>query len=422
MTYEFEYLMHLLGYSAQGKDIQTPRQAIDWNFLFRLANEQTALPLLAYALKKAPDIACPAELKDQAISDMRSAAISNCIRVNGVMKLLGVFKKAGIHAVVLKGFSVAKEYQAPECRISGDADIWVKPADENRACEVIKRQGFKVESRWENGHHAVCHHPQLGCVELHVILYDEIVEDVWFNKTDGDEFVREPHEKVITPDGEYYTLGKTDNMIFLTLHMIKHFVISGISLKMMLDVALFMKNHVHEVDFQRFWVTMRDLEFDVCVSTILWAMVHYGGFHEDDFPGIAATEPQKIFLLLDDLESGGWLGMKDKENREDGWHAYNRERLLENRSEAGYRAYMIKWQHASYWNALFPSRELMAKRYRYVIDKPWLIFYAWIYRLIFLGMAYLKSGHMGSRIVKDEGILAARGKERLERFRKLGML
>lgn len=422
MTYDFEYLMHLIGCCSQGKPVQPPRQIVDWSALFRLANEQQVMPLLAYALKQTPDTSCPAELKERAITEMRSAAISNMMRIDGIMKLLDSFERQGIRAVLLKGYDVAQEYRAPECRISVDTDLWINPKDEKRACEFLKQQGFKVEPRWKNGHHSVCHHPRLGCVELHVILYDEIVEDVWFNGTDGREFVREPLVRKVIAEGEYYALGQTDSLIFLTLHMVKHFIMTGMSLKMILDVALYYKNHAHTIDIDRFWTTLRDLKYDVFIATVFRAMIRYFGFLEQDFLRKLDVDPEAVSLILTDLESGGWMGMKDKENREDGWHAYNRERMLETRSDKGYRAYMRRWQMPNYLKAVFPSIDQLSKRYPYISARPWLVPYAWIHRLIFRGSRYVRSGQMNRRIVDDNDALTDIGRERLEAFRKLGML
>jgi hypothetical protein len=420
MSPEFKYLMSFCGNSSQGTKPEAPPDQLDWNKLYRLSNEQTVSTLLAYALKTNPSISCPESIRTSAIASMRTAAINNYMRRERILALLRIFEDTGIHAVLLKGYAVAGEYCSPECRVSADTDVWVAPVDEERACELLKRQGFSVDPRWKNGHHAVCHHPTMGCLELHVILYDEIVEEVWFNKMDGSEFIQEPHEWVKTDVGSYYSLGKTDYIIFLTLHMIKHFIISGMSLRMMLDVALFYKNHIGEFDIERFWNTMRSLKYECCVNTILWAMVMYAGFSH--FVGMSDTPPENIDEILDDLELGGTMGIKDKQNREEGWHAFNREKLMQSKSGIGYKLYMIKWQSSGYLKALFPDKRTLAKRYPYVNDKTWLIPYAWVHRLIFRGIVRLRRGEIKSNIVSDESKLAVSGKERLEMFRRLGMI
>ena len=329
---------------------------------------------------------------------------------------------AGIPAVLLKGYAIDDCYALPESRMCGDADIWINPKDEDRACELMKEQGFTVEPRWKNGHHAVCNHPILGCVELHVILYDEIVEDVWFGKMDGSEYVREPHMLIESEDGKYYTLGYTDHFIFLALHMIKHFILSGLTLQMMLDVALYFKKHAGRIDVDRVWNTVRSLHYDKLFSCILWAMVQYCGFSKTDFPGICSEASEQVETILDDLEEGGWMGYADKAAREDGWKEYNRQILMKNKSKLQYWLYMLRWNMGLYMKALFPTKQALAVRYPYILKHPFLIPYVWLHRLIFRGGKAVKNGALTNYIVSDEQNASATGKERIQMFQNLNML
>ena len=286
----------------------------------------------------------------------------------------------------------------------------------------MKQQGFSVEPRWKNGHHAVCHHPSLGCVELHVILYDEIVEEVWFGKMDGSEFVIQPHLHIESEDGKYYTLGYTDHFVFLALHMIKHFIISGLTAQMMMDVALYFKKHKAEIDVDRFWNTINSLHYDKLLNSILWAMVRYCGFSKDDLPGICAEAPEQVDMILSDLEEGGWMGYTDKEAREEGWHEYNRQILIEKKSKLQYWLYMLRWKMDMYVSAMFPTKKTLAKQYPYVHKYPILMPWAWLHRLIFRGSRAVKKGALTAYIVTDESKVSAAGKDRVQMFRKLKML
>lgn len=68
-------------------------------------------------------------------------------------------------------------------------------------------------------------------------------------------------------------------------------------------------------------------------------------------------------MILDDLESGGWLGKIDEKAREEGWYEYNRQLLMKNRSKAQYLLFMLHWKIGAYLKALFPSRKTLAIRY-----------------------------------------------------------
>lgn len=422
MTNEFKALMQLVGAAAQGKALQKLPDDLDWARIERLANEQAVQTLLGYALRLSPALDCPAELRESLVLQMRQEAFSNHAWKHSTLQLLAEMNAAGIPALLIKGYALADCYAAPDCRMSGDTDLLIEPKNEKRACAFMKANGFAVERRWTNGHHDVCHHPRLGCVELHVMLYDEIVEDVWFGRMDGREFVCEPPIEAETPDGCYRTLGYTDHMIFLMLHLIKHFIMTGMSLRMMLDVALFFSHHAERIDSARFWKTMESLKYGTIAQSILWAMVRYCGIDQTSLPGLCGDCPESVEMILDDLESGGWLGEMDKKAREEGWYEYNRQRLTKSRGKARYWLYMILWKKDIYIKALFPSRETLAIRYPCVRKHAALIPFVWLHRLVFRGSQALKNGALTSYIVTDEKRVAASGQKRVQMFEKLGML
>lgn len=422
MTNEFKALMQLVGAAAQGKALQKLPDDLDWARIERLANEQAVQTLLGYGLRLSPALDCPAKLRESLVSQMRQEAFSNHAWKHSTLQLLAEMNAAGIPALLIKGYALADCYAAPDCRMSGDVDVLIDPKDEKRACAFMKAQGFCVEHRWAKGHHDVCHHPQLGCVELHVMLYDEIVEDVWFGRMDGREFVCEPPIEAETPDGCYRTLGYTDHMIFLMLHLIKHFILTGMSLRMMLDVALFFSRHAERIDSARFWKTMESLKYGTIAQSILWAMVRYCGIDATSLPGLCEVCPKQVGMILDDLENGGWLGKIDEKAREEGWYEYNRQLLMKNRSKAQYLLFMLRWKTGAYLKALFPSRKTLAIRYPCVQKSVIVIPFVWVHRLIFRGSRAVKKGALTTCIVTDEKKIGASAQERVQMFKNLGMM
>lgn len=422
MTNEFKALMRLAGAAAQGKAISDLPDNLDWAKLEKLANEQGIQALLGYALRLSPGLGCPEELRERLVSQMRQLAFSNNAWKSSILRLLQQMNDAGIPARLIKGYAVADCYAVPDCRVSGDTDLLIDPKDEKRACAFMKENGFSVEQRWTNGHHDVCQHPQLGCVELHVMLYDEIVEDVWFGRMDGREFLCEPTMEVSAQDGCYHTLGYTDHMIFLMLHSIKHFIQTGMSLQMMLDVALFFVHHADQINSSRFWRTMESLKYGTAAQNILWAMVQYGGMDAASIPGLGEAHSEQVDMILEDLENGGWLGKMDENARAEGWYEYNHQLLMKNRSKAQYLRFMLRWKMDIYLKALFPSRKALAIRYPCVQKSVLFIPLVWLHRLLFRGSRAVKKGALTAYIVTDEKKVGALAQERVQMFKRLGMM
>lgn len=246
--------------------------------------------------------------------------------------------------------------------------------------------------------------------------------DVWFGKLDGDAFIGETYIKERTQDGTYRTLGYTDHLIFLMMHLIKHFIQAGMSLQMMLDVALFFGSNADKIDSQRFWQTMESLQYGKVARSVLWAMVRYCGVAASTIPGLNSECQEHTDMLIDDLEEGGWLGRNDQSVREEGWHEYNRQLLMENRSKLQYLLYMFRWKSGMYWKALFPTRDALAKKYPYITKSSLLIPVAWLHRLVFRGGKAVKKGVLTSNIVMNEQNVSGIGKQRVAMFRKLQMI
>lgn len=420
MTYEFRYLMQLLGSVSAGKNAALPEREPDWDRVFELAQEQMLVPLIWCALKTNPVLSRYADRLASGTADPLTAIVTDSAARSAVIALLEKMDREGIHAAVVKGFAVAGCYGSPEARISSDTDILVAPEDEMKVQRFLEANGFRVEPRWDNGHHFSAHHPLMGLLEVHIQLYDDIAEDVWFADVSADMLVCQEHKKVFTADGAYYTLGDTDHLIFIILHMIKHFILCGMSLRMMADTAAFMISKKESLDFERIWSVMKALRYDGFLSSVLWATVKYCGFSAEAFPGIGAFEPRNVELILSDVEKGGWLGKNDYTARKESWQEYSRQIFLQKKGSLHYRAYMLKWQIGLNLKTFFPPEERMVKDYPFLNRFPRLIVFAWIHRMIFRSIPrYMKTKE---KIVFNEHLVRSESKERVEMFRTLGML
>lgn len=413
MTKEFEWVMRLMGIAATGTDAVIPADGVNWQIVFSLARQQQILPLICHALRKCPPPGCPNELL---------TVLTYCARKGSVIALLEEMNAAHIPCFIVKGFAVGANYAFPEYRICGDTDIVIDPAEEARVCAFLEQHGFTIAPRWEHGHHDIAVHPELGMIEVHVQLYDDLVRDVWFSGIDPEQLILEPKQRVQTPDGTYYTLGPTDHALFIALHMVKHFILSGASLRMMMDLALAISRHREHMDMERFWLILRTLNYDLLIHTILWAMIQYCGFEPEDFPGISRRDSNCVKLILDDLEQGGWLGKNAEDLRSAGWHEYNRQLLLKQKSKLQYQLYMLNWKHSFRLTTLFPGKKRLAQHYPWVLKTPVLIPFAWLHRIVFRGFALLRSGSWTKAIPNGQNPLSDESKARAALFRRLDML
>lgn len=335
--------------------------------------------------------------------------------------LLNELEHDGYVIKLLKGYSVARYYAYPECRDSVDIDIWISPEQEADVCAYFEQKGFQILERGLTSHHSICQHQRYGKIEVHVKLYDEIVEKVWFGGMDERDFVQESFEIVEASDEKYTTLGVTDQLIFLSLHMIKHFIKGGLSIRMMLDFTLHYAKNKDSIDDDRYWNMLRQLHYEELISSVLWIMIKHGGFSEADFLGISEYKSDCVNILLVDLALGGYMGVKESSRPESGME-FNRQLLLKQKNPLQYNMYMLGWKLRSGLKHMFPSAKFMRKQYSVLKKAPWLLPFAWVYQMISFPIEKISQGVLKRDIRHSEDDLNEIAKRRVEMFKQLGMI
>lgn len=422
ISYSFKYLLRLLSAGGLGESIQSEVADVDWSSLLQLAQEQSVFSVTVNAILQNPVIMPDIQLRESLLEQIRYCAYRNTIRRQRIMELLSEMEKQSIQAVLVKGYAVSECYHMPECRESVDTDLLVRKDQERAAFNFLKEKGFVLEPRGKAGHHSVAQHKKYGMVELHVSLYDEIIQDIWFRGMRGNDFIAEPLRRAETKDETYLTLGYTDHLLFLMLHMVKHFIISGTSLGMMLDTALFFRKHSAQIDTERIWKTLDALNYRILVSAVLQAFIEYGLFSSTDFPGMEAVSEELTDRILCDVELGGRMGIKKIEERKDCSFEYNRRVMRKEMSFLQYSCYMLIWSVKKGMKYMFPSKEMLEILYPVVKDKPELTLWLRLYQLLVFPFVQLMTGFLKKEIRTDHTIISETARKRIELYSDLGMI
>ena len=394
---------------------------INWDKTLHLAAEQSVIPLLGCVLSRNPLIMCPDEVREYLSGSLRIMSSMNMIRKQRMLNLIQELRNSGFQIRVIKGYVIAEGYAYPESRSSVDVDILIPPEQEKAVCDYLRRKEFIIEERSLTSHHTVCKHRKYGVVEVHVNLYDELVEEIWFQNRIKD-LVQEHSIDVAVTDGMIPTLGYTDHFLFLTLHMIKHFISDGMGLGMMLDIGLFYRKYRAYIDMDRFWKMLDVLNYSTVIACVMRVLKEYGGFSEFDFARTKVITNTQINLLLSDVETGGRMGINEQEARMDSAYAYNRLIMLKTRNKLSYYSYMLRWKAKATARAIFPTREHLKMRYPYTQGKPLTLPIAWLQRFIAGGVRGLIRDKTRSQIRTNSSALNKVSEKRLDLFRKLEML
>ena len=415
-----QMLIRLAAAGARGETLTV--QKVDWPSLMPLAAEQGVVPLVALAVLHAPELECPEALREYLMNALRTECSTNLLRRQRVLHLIGELKQTGIEAKILKGYAIAENYACPESRSSVDTDLLIDVQQEKAALRFLEARGFRITPRAKTCHHTICQHKKYGEIELHVALYDELIRDAWFQSADTAALVHEKSVAIETPDGSYTALGYTDHLIFITLHMVKHFILGGMTLRMMLDIVLLFARNRERIDAARFWSTMERLHYAKLVNCVLWAMILYGGFQAADFPGCAAEAPEQIALMLSDMLQGGYMGVRETDVRYASGMEYNRFVLLKSKSAAEYRLYMLRYKVRSAAKHMFPTGKMLREMYPHACRHAAVLPFLFVYQMFAYPIKKVRSGALRRDIRSGSDALEQETQARLDMFRKLDML
>ena len=184
-----------------------------------------------------------------------------------IASLAKAYSEAGIEMMVLKGFGLSLNYPIPAHRPTGDIDVYL--SDWRRGDEVIRKRGIAID--YSHHHHSVFSW-RGQMVENH---YD--IENRYASRKGRqvDDLLKrlsqEGRKEVAVGDGKVFLPSADFNGIFLISHSASHFAGDHITLRHLLDWALFVDKQWKEIDwpFVTDWLSRLGLlKFFTCMNAM----------------------------------------------------------------------------------------------------------------------------------------------------------
>lgn len=146
--------------------------------------------------------------------------------------LCDIFEKNGIDYMCLKGTNMKPLYPAPELRKMGDVDILVREADYPRVEKLLESLDYQNISKYD---HHLSWTKNKVLFEIHIRVMSRWIK---YYSYFGDGWQR---AKKLS--GHCFTMRPEDEYIFLFIHFVKHYCISGIGFRHITDLWVFRKSH-----------------------------------------------------------------------------------------------------------------------------------------------------------------------------------
>lgn len=361
MTQDFEAMLYLFGKGAVGGNISVPTREFDAARIRKLAIEQGIWTIVYPALTDYCDLT---EYQNEFFRTVSKGITRNDFTLNIIKQL----EAAGITVCLLKGVTVSRLYNDPDCRISGDTDILINPRDVEKTVSVLLDLGYEMEKYTRNSHHLKARHPIGGLLEIHISLYRSTDEQIVFN---GLKLYEEPYTKLDINGYTVKTLGINDGLMYLTAHFIKHLVKKGSGIRQVMDLLLYMREYKDEIDFEKYDKILKELRYGKLIDVVKSIGEVYFGL---DYP---TCYPEIMNRILDDMESGGVFGF-ESDTRADFYDRYCKRRTT--MSERHFKKFFSSKSERSTREKLFPSRRiLIATGYEYA-KNTFLVPLAWLNR------------------------------------------
>ena len=154
------------------------------------------------------------------------------------------FEKNNILYMLLKGMVIRKYYPAPELREMADNDILFDNKYSKEVYEFMTARGYKSDD-YNKGYHDEYLKPPAYNFEMHRQLVSSKERPKWY------EYYKDVKSILINDangKNQFY-FSDNDFYVYFIVHTYKHFLNSGMGLRTVLDVYLYVSNLQEKLDF-----------------------------------------------------------------------------------------------------------------------------------------------------------------------------
>ena len=211
-------------------------EKIDFEEIYRLAEEQAVVGLVASGLEKVEDVAIPREWALRFAGAALQIEHRNIEMNKFVANLITKLREKGVYSLLVKGQGVAQCYERPLWRASGDIDLLLSESNYNKSKEllVLTAQSVEKEDPYER---------HLGMtidnwtLELHGSLRTRVSSkvDKGIDDLQDELFYRGSVRSWKNGETLVFLPDVNIDVLLIFTHILKHFFIEGIGLRQVCD-------------------------------------------------------------------------------------------------------------------------------------------------------------------------------------------
>lgn len=230
------------------------------------------------------------------------------------------FQQRGFSCCILKGQGLARLYAHPTSRTPGDIDIWVK-GDRKELIDMATALKPDVEPTYHHIDYALFNDTEMELHYMPTWMYSPLK-----NRRLQRFFREEARWDVMAPGGGFHVPPQRLDLVFVLVHIYRHFFTEGIGMRQLLDYYCVLRS-CHDADERRqVMQVLRQLGMARFTAATMWLLGKcfcLDGEHMLCSP----DEPEGRFLLIEVMKAGNFgqydARIKSSANETE-WHLFIR--------------------------------------------------------------------------------------------------
>lgn len=213
------------------------RDSVDWEEVYRLAEEQSVVGLVAAGIEYVIDLKVPQEVALTFAGSSLQLEQQNKAMNFFVAKVIDLLRSKDVYALLVKGQGIAQCYDRPLWRTSGDIDLLLSDTNYEKAKKVLLPLSVKVEPEYKTIKHLGMTMKNGLVVELHGTLHSRLSKrvDRGIDAAQNGVFFGGSVRSWQNGSTIVFLPGVDEDVVFIFTHILHHYFIDGIGLRQICD-------------------------------------------------------------------------------------------------------------------------------------------------------------------------------------------
>lgn len=286
------------------------------------------------------------------------------------------FEKNNIWYMLLKGMVIRKYYPAPELREMADNDILFDNKYSKEVYEFMTARGYKSDD-YNKGYDDEYLKPPAYNFEMHRQLVSSKERPKWYEyyKDVKSILIKDTNENRETAansesnntSNQFY-FSDNDFYVYFIVHTYKHFLNSGMGLRTVLDVYLYVSNLQEKLDFDYIEEQLKKLDaydFEQTFRSIAFKMFGENAKEQDKWWNSFDDKEQEMLSYI--LDAGTYGNLENSVAHKMGYTKGEKKKASDK----------VKY----IFRRLFPSMDTIEEFFPFFYKHKWAIPFLYIYRI-----------------------------------------